>query len=202
MCSKLSRFLLIITLVFLSCSEFFFPKTGIPDNSSARRSTLDGVVVQLIEAYESQRIDLIDDLLADTFQFYVAPSFDEYYARDYTSEPPDSTMQYIKEFNKTYYNYWKRKDELERTKKLFEHTIFSLFIKLPEISSFRYVVTNSGDTTFAELQLDGGELYFRTDGQGDQIVDVNNQIFLLKRDSEGLWIIRKWYDLSSEKSTI
>jgi hypothetical protein len=193
---------LLVTFVFLNCNEFFFPKTGIPDNASARRSTPYGVVDQLIEAYESRRIDLIEDLLADTFQFYVAPSFDEYYTLDYNSEPQDSTMQYLKLFNKPYYNYWKRKDELDRTRKLFEHTINSLFIPRPQPSGLRFEVSISGDTTFAELQLDNGLLYLETDGQGVQLADVNNQIFLLKRDSDGLWVIRKWYDLSSEKSTI
>ncbi|HEX2958691.1 MAG TPA: hypothetical protein VHO70_17785 [Chitinispirillaceae bacterium] len=193
---------LLIALTLMCCSEFFFPETGIPDNSSARRSTLTGVVDQLIEAYESRRIDLIDDLLADTFQFYVAPSFDEYYTLDYNSEPPDSSMQYIKLSSKTYFNYWKRKDELDRTKKLFEHTVSSEFIKSPHISRVRYEVSAAGDTLFAELQLDDGFLYLETDGLGTQLADINNQVFLLKRDSEGLWAIRKWYDLSTEKSTI
>lgn len=194
--------LLLFVLLFLNCSEFFFPKTGFPDNSSAQRSTPEGVLKQLIEAYESRRIDLIDDLLADSFQFYVAKTFDEYYTLDYDSEPPDSTMQYLKRFDKPFYNYWKRKDELNRTKKLFEHTITTIFYEQPNFSLPRYEVTSTRDTLFVEIQLIGGDLFLETDNQGYQRVDITNQIFKLIRDSEGLWVIRKWYDLSTESSTI
>jgi hypothetical protein len=191
------KYISLLLLTLISCGELFFPKTGVPIESSSRRSTPDDIINQLIEGYETHRIELIEDLLADSFQFYVAPSFDSYYSLDYNSESPDTTMQYIN--NKTY-NYWRKKDELYRTKKIFEHTLVSEFVPRPYISRLRYIMDNNGDTSAAELQLSSGVLYLETDGQGIKWVDVDNQIFLLKKDKEGLWVIRKWYDLSSEQS--
>jgi hypothetical protein len=190
---------LFVVLVFISCSELFFPKTGVPDSSSLRRSTAEGVKNQLIEAYESQRIELIEDLLADSFQFYVAPSFDSYYSLDYERETRDTSMQYINK-DKQYYNYWKKKDELYRTRKIFEHSKSSVFAQRPSISRYRYELSIEGDTTAIEFILSEGILILETDYGDLKYVDVNNQVFLLRKDSEGLWAIRKWYDLSSEES--
>lgn len=190
---------LFVVLLLMSCGDLFFPKTGLPTVSSLRRSTAEGVISQLIEAYETRRIELVEEILADSFQFYVAPSFDSYYSLEYNSESPDTSLQYI--VSKPYF-YWKRKDELYRTKKIFEHSVFCQFIVPPHISRIRFEISADNDTTGIELQLDGGFLYIETDGHGDQLADVNNQVFLLRRDSEGLWVIRKWYDLSTEKSTI
>jgi hypothetical protein len=195
-----AKYISMLLLTLISCSELFFPKTGIPENSSLRRSTYEGVISQLIEAYEAQRIELIEDLLADSFQFYVAPSFDSYYSLEYDRETRDTTMQYLNDINKQYYNYWKRKDELYRTRKIFEHTQSSIFAQRPSISRYRYDVSINGDTLAIELELSGGILLLETDYEGIKYVDVNNQIFLLRKDSEGLWVIRKWYDLSSEES--
>jgi hypothetical protein len=183
----------------VSCVDLFFPKTGIPTVTLSRRSTPDGVINQLIEAYETRRIELIEEILADSFQFYVAPSFESFYSLEYNAESPDTSLQYI--VSKPYF-YWKRKDELYRTKKIFEHTVSAQFLEPPRISRKRYEISADNDTTGVELQFDKGTLYLETAGQEYQLVDVNNQVFLLRRDKEGLWVIRKWYDLSSEKSTI
>lgn len=183
----------------VSCGELFFPKAGIPTVTSSRRSTPDGVISQLIEAYETRRIELIEEILADSFQFYVAPSFESFYSLEYNAESPDTSLQYI--VSKPYF-YWKRKDELYRTKKIFEHTVTSQFLEQPRISRRRYEISVNNDTNGIEFQLDGGTLYLATGSQEFQLVDVNNQVFLLRRDKEGLWVIRKWYDLSTEKSTI
>ncbi len=189
----------LIALLLISCGDLFFPKTGNPTFILSRRATPEGVINQLVEAYETQRIELIEEILADSFQFYVAPSFESFYSLEYNSESPDTSLQYI--VSKPYF-YWKRKDELYRTKKIFEHTVSAQFLETPYIFRKRYEVSANNDTIGVELQFDKGTLYLETAGQEYQLVDVNNQVFLLRRDSEGLWVIRKWYDLSTESSTI
>jgi hypothetical protein len=185
--------------LMMGCGDLFFPKTGLPTVTTSRRSTPQGVINQLVEAYETQRIELIEEILADSFQFYVAPSFESFYSLEYNAESPDTSLQYI--VSKPYF-YWKRKDELYRTKKIFEHTVSAQFLDAPHIFRIRYEISKDNDTNGVELQLDGGTLYLATSGQEYQLVDINNQVFLLRRDKEGLWVIRKWYDLSTEKSTI
>jgi hypothetical protein len=188
----------IVILIPMSCGELFFPKTGTPTLlSSSRRSTPEGVIGQLIEAYETRRIELIEEILADSFQFYIASTFDDYL--EYNSESPDTSLLYIES---RAYHYWKRKDELYRTKKIFEHTISSGFYEQPYISNQHVMLSAKGDTIGVELKVINGALYLETDTYGLQCVDVNNQVFLLRRDSEGLWVIRKWYDLSTKPSTI
>lgn len=190
------KLLSMLLLLLISCSELFFPETGVPIESSSRRSTPESVKNQLIEGYEMRRIELIEELLADSFQFYVAPSASSYL--DYNSEPPDTSMEYIDK-NKTSYSYWNRKDELYRTKRIFEHTVSSQFSPRPYISSVRYAI-HAGDTTAAEFILSNGILALETDKYGMRYADIDKQVFLLSRDEDGLWVIRKWYDLSNSES--
>lgn len=187
----------ILLLILVSCSELFFPETGVPFDSSSRRSTPEDVKNQLIEGYEMRRIELIEELLADSFQFYVAPSASSYL--DYNSEPPDTSMEYIDK-NKISYSYWNRKDELYRTKRMFEHTVSSQFSPRPYISSVRYIIQTGGDTTAAEFILSNGILALETDKYGMRYADIDKQVFLLSKDGDGLWVIRKWYDLSNSES--
>jgi hypothetical protein len=189
-------------LLLFSCSDIFLPPTGTPLGSSFKRASPEGVVDQLIGAYTSRRIDLIEDLLADSFQFYVAPAFYDYYEQKYSYYDPeawDTSMAFVSTaLSKPYFYYWKRKDELERTKKIFTNTLSSEFRYPPIISGLVYTISSNNDTVQAELRLSYGVLYLVLNGREDEYVDVDNQVFLLRKDNDGLWVIRKWYDLSSE----
>ena len=68
--------LVVIIGVFCLCRNPFFPETGPPvdQRSPQQRSTPQGVVDQLIESYESRRIDMFEELQPTdgSFQFFIA----------------------------------------------------------------------------------------------------------------------------------
>jgi hypothetical protein len=196
-----------IICLFLACSNPFFPPTGIPSQGKAPRSTPSGVIDQLIESYESRRLDLFTDLLPKdkTFQFYVAPSFESVYQSRYNlpQEPRDTTLQYIGESPQYY--YWNQVSEENRHQNLFSKASEIEFISKPE-TMIRYIENEKGDTIKAEVVMTGGELLVSAITQGqvliDQPVSIEKQVFLMvKNDDDHLWVIKKWYDLSSAPSS-
>ena len=72
---------IIAFMAFLSCYNPFFPPLGLPvnNNGSTLRSTPQGVIQQLNNAYNNKDIDLYKDLFSQQqdFRFYVAPSFED-----------------------------------------------------------------------------------------------------------------------------
>ncbi|NLL14690.1 MAG: hypothetical protein GX267_14900 [Fibrobacter sp.] len=190
--------------MFLSCENPFLPPTGKPDKTFSLRSTPEGVLKQLIEAYESKRIDLYEELLSDSFQFYVAPTFiSSYQAKyDYDFEGADTMLSFT---TGSRFYYWTKAEEVESHRKLFS----SDDGKNKEIR-FRYApeLTNTrsyGDSAYIEMMITGGELLIQLSTTGAVIqtveytIAIEKQVFLLEKDrkDKSLWVIRKWYDLSN-----
>lgn len=203
------RFFLISIVLFLigsffSCENPFFPPTGKPDKTFSLRSTPEGVLKQLIEAYESKRIDLYEELLSDSFQFYVAPTFiSSYQAKyDYAYESADTMLSFT---TGSKFYYWTKAEEVESHRKLFSNDDGKnkeiRFRYAPELTSTR----SYGDSAYIEMMITGGELLIQLSTTGAVIqtveytIAIEKQVFLLERDrkDKSLWVIRKWYDLSN-----
>jgi hypothetical protein len=189
------------------CRNPFFPPVGTPDKTPPLRTTPGGVITQLIKAYELRRIDLFEDLLpvGNTFRFYVSPKFEsKFLERPYGSIPPeprDTLLHYTTE-SSTYY-YWGQDQELQSHKHLFTRAESIKFTVKPSVSAgnFRYIVNESGDTTNVELLMENGEILIKVNISGvtdDYSIWIEKQVFLLERDGENLWVIRKWYDFGSQ----
>lgn len=199
----------LLMAVFLYCENPFLPPTGKPDKTFSPRSTPEGVLKQLIEAYESKRIDLYEELLSDSFQFYVAPTFISSYQAKYNYAYEDlDTMLSFTTGSKFY--YWTKAEEVESHRKLFSNDDGMVkeirFRSTPELTSIR----EHSDSLYIEMMITGGELQIQinTTGPMPQIIEytiaIEKQVFLLERDSEDetLWVIRKWYDLSNAPNDI
>jgi hypothetical protein len=195
--------------IFISCENPFLPPTGKPDKTFSPRSTPEGVLKQLIEAYESKRIDLYEELLSDSFQFYVAPSFiSSYQAKyDYDFEGADSMLSFT---TGSKFYYWTKAEEVESHRKLFSNDDGKnkeiRFRSAPELTSTR----SYGDSAYIEMMIIGGELEIQLSTTGAVIqtveytISIEKQVFLLERDKRNpkLWVIRKWYDLSNAPNDI
>ena len=199
---------IIVPFVFLLsftmfCRNPFFPETGIPTQTFMMRGTPEGVIDQLYKAYEEKRLDLYEDILADSFQFYVAPTFISLYVTKYSFERelPDTTLQFID--NAEYYYFWTREAEVRSHRNLLTADKTIQFTSRPEITAIRYINNQKGDTTNAELLTSGGDLTISVISSTQIIrhsVSIEKQVFFLERDKDGLWVIRKWFDLSSASS--
>ena len=196
--------------VTLSCRNPFLPPTGKPILSHMRREKPIGVIDQLIDSYELKRLDLFEDLLADSFRFYVAQTFESTFKAKYTPdqcEKPDTNMLYVD--GAVSYYYWTRPTELQSHRRLFTNderaTKTIQFQPPPEITSTRYLTNEKGDTTNAELRISGGELLITVTTSTlitNYTVSIEKQVFYLEKDPDNLWVIRKWYDLSSAPSSL
>lgn len=209
---NLRTVLLLLTSISFSCENPFLPPTGTPHQSFSYRSTPEGVLKQLIEAYESKRLDLYEELLSDSFQFYVAPSFISSYETkyDYACEGTDTNLSYT---TGTKYYYWRKEEEEESHRKLFSDGDGKVkeirFSSTPVVSKVRFI-TNSTDTAYIEMMITGGQLQIQVNTTGsisqtiEYTIDIEKQVFLLERDKKNieLWVIRKWYDLSNAPNDI
>lgn len=193
-----------VLLAFTGCRIPFFPETGKPTKSHHSRSTPEGLISQLVQSYESRRRDLFEDLLADSFRFYVAPSFKNAFIAAYPNsdrEAPDTALRFID--NSESYYFWTKSLEIQSHSKLLSNDKVSeiKFYSPLEISSKRYAVAKNGDTVNVELLTNGGAFEIRITHSATEMlvyaVSIEKQVFYLERDSERLWVIRKWYDLSS-----
>lgn len=194
----------IIACMLIQCDNPFLPPTGEPILVKSMRSTPAGVIKQLCESYESRNIALFTDLLSkkETFRFYVAPGFDQNrYNNKYAHPPekPDTFMQFVRD---GYYYYWDYDAEVKSHSNLFAEAELLMFTSEPEIMNVNYVRNDSGDTIMAEVQTQYGE--FEVDRYEDAslvayIVSIQTQVFLMEKDPDGLWVIRKWYDLGNEE---
>ncbi len=191
------------------CCGIFFPPTGIPYKVTPLRSTPMGVITQLIDSYEQQRIDRFEDLfpVSETFQFYVSPQFTSVYLTEpYQVNPPetaDPRLHFIGSYPSYY--YWTQAIEIQHHKRLFEKAVSIQFTVKPYVdsSNFHYIV-NNGETTNVEILMTDGIIDFIFDnGDGsydDYSVWIEKQVFLLERDADNLWVIRKWYDFGNHPS--
>ena len=192
---------LLIFIITLQCKNPFLPPIGLPDMQTSPRSTPQGLLDQLIDAYESRSIELFVDLLPKdgTFRFFVAPDFFSEYNAKYRqlSEPRDTRLMFIGQSD--YYLYWTQDDEIERHKRLFSNATDIDFKEKPAIESVREFV-DKGDS-LAELKLIGGVLEVSRFKELYTveifIVQISEQVFLIKKEADGLWVIIKWYDFST-----
>lgn len=196
--------LIVLLLLVSACRNPFLPPTGVPiDNTGPLRATPQGVITQLVDAYENRQIDLYQDLFPTdgSFKFYVAPAFVEKYKERYTepSEPGDSLMQFVSQSDRYY--YWTQEVEVANTKRLFSGALSIEFSSKPSIQNLRRFVAD-GDS-LAEMNVGGGILkigvYLDINTIKIYSVYIDDQIFLLAKNEKGLWVIRKWYDFSAEK---
>jgi hypothetical protein len=187
-----------------ACRNPFFPTTGAPDKTPSLRITPDGVMTQLMNAYETKDLYLYQDLFpaAKTFHFYVSPSFVTSYnsgTRSYVNppEPQDSLLIYTSEY--PYYYYWTQDVEMQSHKNLFQKATSITFTEQPGFQ-YRPILNGAGDTTNYEVLMTNGEIVIETaDPVDEYIIEIDKQDFLLERDDKNLWVIRKWYDFGSQE---
>lgn len=196
---NISTMLLLCLLV--QCRNPFVPPTGEPIQFpvTGQRSTPQGLLDQLIESYELMRIDLFKDLLPTdgSYRFFVAPDFlTEYQLRsEQLSEVRDARLQFIGKSD--YWYYWTQKEEVERHTLLFSRVTNIKFDIKPGLGTVREFV--DGGDSLAELLISGGHFTISIvspDTTNNYPVDVGKQVFLIQKDQNHRWVIRKWYDFS------
>lgn len=210
----------VIAVLMVLCDDPFFPVTGMPPLVKGPRSTPQGLVQQLINAYENRRIDLYMDLFspAHDFRFYVSPVFaadnsaNGYQARfgARPCEPVDTMCHYVKDnINDSCFNYWTYDEEMQATEGLFQKSTQITFSAPPFFAgNIRFIVNGGGDTTNVEVVMDGGAIV--VDGTPDYsdptqpfayeyTIEIDKQVFYLERDPDSpeLWVIQKWFDLGT-----
>jgi hypothetical protein len=199
---RLFAIIFLHTVCFFSCDNPFFPPLSKPTKSFHPRATPQGVIRQLVESYESKRLDLYEDLLADSFHFYVAPTF--IYQYGYAYELPDTVMNFLSG-SPSYYYYWTKLEELKSHRNLFSSNNSISFSAPFTIMNVRYISDKNGDTSNVEIKTSRSTLNIDIT-QSNQIVkyivDIKEQVFLLEKDKAGLWVIRKWYDQSDASNSI
>jgi hypothetical protein len=193
-----NRLLIVVSfLLLISCENPFLPETGVPLNVSNPRSTPAGVISQLFQSYETRRIELFTSVLSKKFKFYVASGFD--IITTLNPEKPDTFMEYVDKNSS--YNYWEYDEEYKRTSKIFENAEMIEIPSRPAISNTHYIFDSSGDTIYAEIKVNNVTFEvskYESNTLVTYSLENQPQVFLLERDEDNLWVIKKWYDLGSE----
>jgi hypothetical protein len=183
------------------CRSSFFPETGEPIEGllSELRATPQGLLDQLIESYEDKQIELFSDLLPrdGSFRFFISPGYFTGYSTRYQQlrEPRDARLQFLEEYD--FFYYWSQQNEIENHEKLFSQAYSIEFKNKPALESVRKFVDNND--SMAELLITGGNLEIKKDmGEIIEIyaTTVDRQVFLIRKEADGLWVIVKWYDFS------
>lgn len=200
--------LLLFFLIVLSCENPFLPDTGFPlivpnqPNDPNPRLTPAGVISQLFQSYETKRIELFTDLLSKDFKFYISSGFDRTkmsYSGKLLSEKPDTFMYFVN--TNGLYDYWGYNAEVSSTTKLFTNAEM-IEISPGHESTVHYEFNTSGDTIYAEVKVNNFTFELSRYESGNNLVtyslDNQPQIFLLERDKDSLWVIKKWFDLGGE----
>jgi hypothetical protein len=204
-------------MLLLSCDNIFFPSTGKPLSGGTLRSTPQGILQQLILAYQNQRIDLYSDLFSTSkdFRFYVSPSFASEYNNGQPNSKPleiiDTMYEYIIQHGISSCNYWTYNEEIQIHTNLFTKSSSITFAPQPSILQIRYMTNNNGDTTNVEVVIKDGEIdifseiYYDSENnryEDKYVINIDTQVFYLERDPNNnrLWVIQKWFDLGSAAS--
>jgi hypothetical protein len=201
-------------LAFLSCYNPFFPPMGLPvnNNGSTLRSTPQGVLQQLNNAYNNKDIDLYKDLFSQQqdFRFYIAPRFEDSCIHVVsTCELIDSTYYEVMSKGLSCMKYWMYSREIDSHTKMFEQAD-EISLRMSPLSNqdIRYTTNGNHETTAVEIILRGGNLNIvevvKYDENGypyqntDEVDDIGEQVFYLERDPQNraLWVIFKWFDMS------
>jgi hypothetical protein len=187
------------------CYNPFLPPLGPPHGGA--EITPARMIDQLMSAYENRRIDLFEDLfLTAEFRFYVSPNFnDQYQGKVYSNPMEDIDSQYHEIYYESTvrsYYYWVFSYERQSHEHLFERATSIYFDQRLQVETVLYSILPSGDTTMAEVVTNGGRLsiYSRASSAAPleyYEVDIQKQVFYLKRDDAGSWRIFKWFDLGT-----
>jgi hypothetical protein len=197
--------------LWLSCYNPFFPPMGLPlsNNGATLRSTPQGVIQQLNNAYNNLDIDLYKDLFSQQqdFRFYIAPAFDSC-THVVSCEIVDSTChEILSKEGLTCLKYWTYTQEMESHTSMFAKAeAISLNISPLNNQDIRAITSGNGETTGVEIIVRGGSLNITEnimDESGDyyqnvdELGDIKEQVFYLERDPQNsaLWVIKKWFDL-------
>jgi hypothetical protein len=201
-CFHFNTFIVVVGFIsVLQCRNPFLPTTGRPVIDLSGRALPEGVLTQLIDAYNERNIDIFKDLLPKdgSFRFFVAPSYYTEFndKHENLSEPRDTRLQFLEE-SEIYY-YWTQNIEIENHERLFRYAEYLEFIDPPGLESKRKFV--DGNDSLAELLITGGRLKFGQDLGFDTTaiyyVPIEKQVFLVKKDDDDLWVLQKWYDFSN-----
>jgi hypothetical protein len=207
---------LLFVVAGVSCFNPFFPPTDVPpvnltSTNNSLRSSPQGVIKQLIDAYQKKDFEFYQDLFSvnKDFRFYVSPAF-TYEHTDPTCERVDSMCHYIIGRGLSCLNYWTYSEELKSHTNLFERAEkISLTLNGIDPGNIRYIVNDHYETTNVEVIVDGGSLSIEHpieyDQQGnpfqykDQVDNIGVQVFYLEKDPQNpdLWVIFKWFDLNT-----
>lgn len=195
-------FIVIIGLLFAYCGTPFLPETDVPPEQTVdqhMRSTPEGVIKQLIESYETRSIELFTDLFPDdsSFQFFMAPDyFSDIDISKYDYEERDQRLLNLAD-NKYY--YWTQTREIDKHRRLFDYIDEIEFVSEPTLE-VRFFTDNG--KRMAEVLATNGEMEV-SDNQGTRIliyrVKIEKQVFLMQKNTDNLWVIRKWYDFSRKE---
>jgi len=215
----MARAVPMLAVLLLLCDNPFFPSTGTPPVVKGPRSTPQGVIHQLINAYENKRIDLYRELFSSArdFRFYVSKVFAEDNSPDgYKAkfarpcELVDTMCQYIKSnINDSCFFYLTYDEEMQAAEGLFQKSTQITYQGSPTFAAqTRYIVNGNGDTTHVEVVMRGGTI--TVVGIPDYAdpyqpfayeypIDIQEQVFYLERDpdSPDFWVIQKWFDLGT-----
>ena len=167
-----------------------------------RRLSPQDLIDQLVESYESKRLDLFIDLLPDdnSFKFFVAPGYVEEYRTKHVEliGMPDTNLMFV-ESDSCY--YWEQLEEIDKHMKMFKGAKEIEFKMKPFLSSIRWF--ENGVDSLAEIVVNGGKLVLDVIN-GDSIETyqtfVDNQVLLIQLDSGHRWVIKQWYDFSTNGS--
>jgi hypothetical protein len=234
---------LLMALLIMACDNPFLPPTGAPLQSLSLRSsrtTPEGVIEQLLLAYESRRLESFIVLLSPAnFRFYipvsVASQLDKIdgsrieTVRDSTFLPWWNGSEYVyvsfAEERRIHQNLFTQADELsfvvkpqKTAKRVFETIIgydttlgfdtlrgcgdandcIDLGTPQPgDTIVLDTLITPLLDTTLVVLEYSPSELMVRASrwGRIAQSFELGRQVFYLAKGSDGLWEIRRWYEL-------
>jgi len=204
---------MVICLFSLTCFNPFFPATDTPPASNSLRGTPQGVIRQLVDAYQKKDIYLYRDLFSvdQDFRFYVAPGFSSVHLYK-TCEKVDSLCPYILSKGLTCLYYWTYSDEILSHSGLFNpDKTEQVMLTISSINpgDIRYFVNETRETTNVEIVVRNGSLSVDSktligdDGipyqYHDVVDDIGEQVFYLEKDpqNKSLWVIEKWFDLNS-----
>jgi hypothetical protein len=196
-----------------SCFNPFFPPTDNPPVSSTLRSTPQGIIKQLVDAYQKKDLVLYKELFSgkQDFRFYVPQGFSSPNVIT-TCEKVDSICFYVLAQGLTCLNYWTYTEEMKSHMNLFNpDNTEQIRLTLPTLdpADVRYIISDKNETTYVELLISGGQLEIngkvQIDNEGNRyqdqftVDDIGKQVFYLERDPDNhsLWVIFKWFDLSA-----
>jgi hypothetical protein len=196
----------LISLMTGCALDPFLPDVGTPVFPASPLVKPQGTISQLLNSYETKRIDLFEETIeADSFRFYVSSSFFSTQSNPNTILEPDSIDTRFTYVPSRKYSFWRYDSEHRSHQKLFDKAITITFDILPQINSddFVYHLDTAGDTLGVEvLMLSGRFTVDYPDPLNDffiieQPVDIEKQVFYLVRTAAGEWKIRKWFDMGS-----